>query len=251
MHVVAIQRCGDVDEARVRRLAEITRVPPLAARARLAGRGPKVVATAVRRADAERLCAALAAGGFDPLRVDAAEERSRRGRVSPRSFTVAPDGLWGLLGDGTSWTFRFEDVRLLVHASRFERIVLERQDLAPFKQEVATWDAPLSPPHVDVKEEGAPFLRVFVTGAPDLVLAQKDLSYEGLGDAMTASRGGNFLALAELLRGRCVHARLDDRLLTPRGQRETLGGLLDPHRFLDVAVGLLSRAEGARSGPYR
>jgi hypothetical protein len=94
-----------------------------------------------------------------------------------------------------------------------------------------------------VENEG--FLQLYAPGRPPLDFRQADLNYAGLvpaGAALQPSVAANFVQLVAALRAACPRAVYDERLATLPGQARLLGPSLQPERYLDLAVTLLSRS---------
>lgn len=250
LFVVAARSLEGDPEERARALARVLGLTLFETRARVLPPAPRVVASFAERAAADRLAAALAAEGFDPLVLAGADCDDDTARVTIRGFERRSDAWHFEARDGWTRVVQDDELRLLLKvgttttASRTDTATERRFSvgkavltggLAFTKKKTVETTATTTSTEAS--------LHLYAEGHPTLVFHEFDLQFQGLGPALQPTRQANWLRFVQELRARTP--AFDDRLATRAGQSHVLGAGLTPERHLDVALALL--ALGARS----
>lgn len=258
MWVVAVRKLDGPEAARIDALVTALGLSLYEARPRAMGPAPRVVATFGQQAAAQGAADLLEARGMQPIVLGDDQMESDRRRVFARSFVLTPDGVRFVMRDGRSIDVAGSDIGLLLRGTRIRRdehVEVTTQRKLSVGKAVLTGGLLLTSEKkketkisTEVREG---FLSVYASGAPDVVLAETGILYEGLGAAMAPTRAANFARLVIELRQRAIGAVYDERLLTRAGQAQVLGGVLGPEPFLDVAITVLAASLRTADAPYR
>lgn len=258
MWIVAVRSLDAPEPARIQAITAALGLTPYEARARAQGPAPRLVATFGQQAPAERAGEMLAAAGLDPLVVGDEQIESDARRAFVRSFELGPASIRFVLRDGRAFDVAAADIALLLRGTRIRRdtrteVTTERR-LSVGKAMLTgglsfTSDKKKETTISTEVREG--FLSVYAPSAPDLIVVETTVLYDGLGAAMAPTRAANFTRLVAELRSRAIGAVYDERLLTRAGQAQVLGGVLSPEPFLDVAMTVLSASLRTAASPYR
>lgn len=258
MWVVAVRTLEGPEAPRIAAITAALGLTPYEARGRVQGPAPRVVATFGQRGPADRAAELLDAANLSPIVLGDEQIESDARRLFARSFSLTPSGVRFVRRDGQAFDVEGANITLLLRGTRIRRdqrteVTTERKLsvgkavltgglLLTSKKEKETVIS------TEVREG---FLAVYADGAPDFLLGETTILYDGLGAAMGPTRAANFARLVTELRQRAVSAPYDERLLTRAGQAQVLGGVLSPEPFLDVAMTVLAASLRPVGFPYR
>lgn len=248
MHVVVIHGWQEVTTELVQSLAAALGTMPYEIRQRLIGGGPSVVACFADPQQAKAMAEKLSRCGVKPLLVDTDALRGKAGSLFVRRFELKDRCLRIEAGDGQSAEIAYDDIDLLLPATRIlgqtETITVTERKLSlgktilsggiPMKTKVERQEEVSS-------EERENILYLYAADHPPIVFSQSRLTYDGFGAAMKLSRELNFAYLKSELRRLCPAADHDDRFLVRLGQVRLLGPTLNPETNLDLAFDILAR----------
>jgi hypothetical protein len=219
------------------------------ARQKIAGGGPRVLATFADALPAETLAARLSEAGVPALSVDPVSVRSGTPPFSVRRFVLGPEALELESNAGDACRIDYGTIDLLLaancsagqtqttHTTTERKFSLGKTLLSgglPMTKKVTTEETLTS-----IERDETLWLYARERGA--VVFNRGALDYSGLGDAMQLTRDLNFNRFKTSLRGLAPQARYDDRLLKRAEQVRLIGPSLNPDTDIDLAFEILFR----------
>lgn len=249
MHIVAIHDWPS-DEAEVAKIiAKALGCVVFEARQKIAGGGPRLLASFSDPLQAGALAARLSLTGVPALAIDVDAMRRTQQLLHVRRFKLDALALRLESFEGQPLDIDYGAVDLLLTATssggrmQTTGTVTERKFsigktlLAggiPMTKKVAREETTTT-------EERDETLWLYAKGQPAVIFTRGTLNFEGLGSAMQLSRDLNFVFVKKELRRIAPQARYDDRLLQRAGQARLLGPALNPESHLDLACEILAR----------
>lgn len=219
------------------------------ARQKIAGEGPRVLASFADCDAAEDLAGKLEAAEVPALILETRSLRENRKASRVQSFSFEDDRLSLSLEGGLSCELPYRAIDTLLVATAITQLQPEVSGKTKRKLSIGkTLLAGGVPMRKNVKgesrsavEEREQVLWLYNSIGPVLIFERGGLDYSGLGDALQLSRDLNFNGLLKQLRQRAPAALFDDRLLRRGDQCRVLGPLLSPEADLDLACEILAR----------
>ncbi|MGH1342459.1 MAG: hypothetical protein ACRBN8_12945 [Nannocystales bacterium] len=210
------------------------------------GGGPAVLAVVAESDRAEALRAGLEARG---MRTTVVSVRADRPMLDVRRFSLEPRSLEVEDRDGRRCSVPFSSVGVLVRASAVETKVstktIRERKFNPMRSVLSGGLVNTSVKVTKKRQretDSDELLFLFSRGSPPLRLSERNLQYQGLGDALQPSRMANFLFTANAIVQGCPRARLDERLRRRSFQSQLLGRTLSPDEHIDFAVHLVAQS---------
>jgi hypothetical protein len=255
VHVVAIHYAPGAGEAMAGGLAEALDKTLYEARARLSDPdgGPAVVANFAEIQPAWAFAGRLRANGIAPILLAPEDVESDARRFLVRSFHLGERGITAVSRRGETAEVDYGEIQLVLRGARIdERTEIKRTEQRKFSPSRALLTGGLVLTKTTSKTEQVTtvereeFLHLYAGEGPALALRAGALNYQSLGPALQPSTAANFAYLVDFFRRALPHARFDERLTSRQGRARVLGPSLTEN--LDVAVTLLARVLGRRSG---
>jgi hypothetical protein len=249
MHIVAIHDWPSAEAEVAKIIAEALGCVVFEARQKIAGGGPRVLASFSDPLQADALAAQLSLTGVPALAIDVDAMRSAQQLLHVRRFKLEALALRLEFFEGQRLDIDYGAVDLLLTAtSGGERMqttgtVTERK--FSIGKTLLAGGIPMTKKvtreETTTTEERDETLWLYAKGQPAVIFTRGTLNFEGLGSAMQLSRDLNFAFVKKELRRMAPQARYDDRLLQRAGQARLLGPGLNPESHLDLACEILAR----------
>ncbi len=219
------------------------------ARQKIAGGGPRVLATFADAPPAEALAARLSAAGVPALTIDPVSVRSGTPPFPVRRFVLGREALELESSAGDMCRIDYGTIDLLLvancsagqtqttHTTTERKFSLGKTILSgglPMTKKVTTEETLTS-------SERDETLWLYAREWGTVSFNRADLDYSDLGDAMQLTRELNFNRLKTSLRALAPQAGYDDRLLKRAEQVRLIGPSLNPDTDIDLAFEILSR----------
>ncbi|MEJ2492229.1 MAG: hypothetical protein P8Y84_11530 [Desulfuromonadales bacterium] len=246
MHVIVVHHPKDASTAQVQSLADALGITAFDARQRLVCPSPVVVSVLADRQQAQKPLCELRRSGLEAFLVDVEAALSQRPVFVVRSFSFADNVMHVRDGQGRDAAIGNQEIKLILSATQM-RGQTEVQTVTERKFSVGrtlmAGGLPLSKKTTRQEtlavEEREQVLYLCSGKGSRLICARDRMTYEGFGDAMKPSREMNHNLFVNRVRQRCPEALYDDRLMRRAAQVQLLGPLLDPDRYLELAVDIL------------
>lgn len=248
MHAVVIHHWQEATPELVQKLAAVLEVTAFDARQRLIGKGPVVVASFAEPGLARSMQVALRQNGFQAFVVNASTLSKEKPNFVAQRFILEEEGFRVTDANGRQGAIAYPRIRLLLPALRISlatqtSTVTERK--FSMGKTLMAGGVPMtkkvSHKQVVSTEACEKVLYLCIGERTRVVCPQDGMTYNGLGEEMRPSAELNFNTLVAKLRQRCPAAIYDERLLKRTEQTRLLGSLLNPDRYLDLAVEILAR----------
>jgi len=253
VHIVAINKINDLDDASAKRLAEAAglSVYEAGARLRVAGRFPIVISTFAELGSAEETASRMISAGFDAMVLEQDEIESESNRFAVRKFFLEDEELVFISAYDESLSIGYRSVKLLLRGMSVEQTVetrIEKKRKFNLGKAILTGGLMMTSSkekkHREVSDKREGFLHIYDRDNNIVVFRENSVDYSSLGPTLKPSRSENFTYVASEFPRWCPEALSNDSLLSRAVQAQILGPIFNPEEHLDIAISLIVKSLG-------